>query len=203
MLFRLVGVLTKSVKFAIKKVQNKGVGRLNSCFLNNRSFSLIRPGSQISRKETVMKALKSVFSAFAALFLAVSLSGCLGEEKATSQSGENGSSLFESGGVKLVLEPGDTGIFFYFSGNGAGAAAEGQSAAMASFFDRKGVAVEKNLISGDTTMRILFIKLKEPLSEKLSVALDKTALTSFRVLSSTGSDVAKWDPSLGNGPMRV
>ncbi len=140
-----------------------------------------------------MKAFKSVFAAFAALFLAVSLSGCLGDEKTASQSGEVESSIFDSGKVKLVLKPGARFVYMHFATRNA---AEQQRESIRQAFLKQEITADTLRVSGDDGEVLLFIEIK-PVAREVVAHLDSTDLMDIDIQSSNGR-VAYWDPSTGN-----
>lgn len=136
-----------------------------------------------------MQSFKSaVFTAFAALFLAVSLSGCSGDEKTASQSGENGSSLFESGEVELVLRPGVRSAEFTFQDDDT---REAKSQVIVVALEKSGVIIDK--VVRTQLMPALHIYFK-PISSKVNVELDKTGLVGIIVQSPQGR-IATWNPA--------
>lgn len=143
-----------------------------------------------------MKSFKSVvFSAITALLLAVSLSGCLGDEKTASQGGENGSARSDSGDFKLILKPGANSIEMNFSNR---ADAQRQGEAIRKKLIEQGVEVKRLLVSGHSeNWQFLFIRVGV-IGSPVELALKKTGMTHFSVKSSFGKDMAQWDESLGN-----
>lgn len=140
-----------------------------------------------------MKALKSVFSAFAALFLAVSLTGCLGDEKTASQSGSSESSVFDSGKVKLVVKPGVRFVYMHFSDR---ASAEQQHEAIGRAFENSGAIGYKSKISGNGGEVLLFVSV-DRVEKEFFVNIDSGSLIDIDIQSSNGQ-VAIWTPSTGS-----
>ena len=141
-----------------------------------------------------MKALKSVFAAFAVFFLAVSLTGCLGDEKTASQSGVDGLSAVSAGSVKLVLTPESKYITIHFPQKNL---AEKQRDAILGTLKENNVPIEHFVVSGDSTQGVLFVRTGQ-IHDEIVMTLQKDDLVSFTVESPFGKVIAMWEPSFGS-----
>lgn len=140
-----------------------------------------------------MKSFKSVvFSAITALLLAVSLSGCLGDEKTASQGGENGSALSNSGKVKLVLRPGVRAVSIDFLTDNKRLE---QRSIIESALKKNGFVIN-NVSMGELSENYIYFGI-EPMDKQVVLYLDRDGLLAITVVS--GSDiVAKWNPMIGD-----
>lgn len=142
-----------------------------------------------------MKSFKSVvLSVVASLFLTVSLSGCLGDEKTASQSGSSESSVFDSGDVKLVLKPGSKYIMMHFPDR---ASAEKRSEDIRNAIQESGVIIERLVVSGDSSQGNLFVQFGQ-IDSKTALIFKKNSLVSIEVESVFGKIIALWEPSFGS-----
>lgn len=137
--------------------------------------------------------LSAASAAFAVLFLAVSLSGCLGEEKTASQSGNVESSMFDSGKIKLVLKPGVRYLQLYYSKENPDYQHQGD--AIVGLLRDNGVKIEKAgwQISPSGGYYKIFVRV----SEDTSVNISKSDIDAIVVGTALGI-VASWQPMQGN-----
>lgn len=154
--------------------------------------TIIAPFSQ--EKGLVSKVFASIVMFAAALFLAVSLSGCFDGESKTASQGNGGSFLAtDSSNVKLVLKPGMKTVSWIFPSKSV---AEEQSTSIRSVLQNGGVPIKKFIVSGDSGRGMVWVAFGQIQSEVI-LSFSKGSLESIAAVSVLG-EVTQWDPSFGN-----